>query len=102
MENQVVDAAILAGSVGSADLSLIGLFMRSDVIVKAVNKHFDLRPGAIIENMGLRRPIYKQTASYGHFGREDLDVPWERTDKAADLRREAFITSVTDEKTATS
>ena len=62
-----------------------------DVIVGVVNKHFDLRPGAIIENLGLRRPIYKQTASYGHFGREDLDVPWERTDKAAQLRADAGI-----------
>ena len=44
--------------------------------------HFDLRPGAIIEDLDLRRPIYRQTAAYGHFGRTDLDLPWERTDKA--------------------
>ena len=66
-------------------------FVGDDVIVGVVNKHFDLRPGAIIENMGLRKPIYRQTASYGHFGREDLDVPWERTDKAAHLRADAGI-----------
>ena len=62
-----------------------------EVIVEAVSKHFDLRPGAIIEDMGLRRPIYKQTASYGHFGREDLNVPWERTDKAVLLRADAGL-----------
>ncbi|MEK7873669.1 MAG: methionine adenosyltransferase domain-containing protein, partial [Chloroflexota bacterium] len=62
-----------------------------EVILKLITKHFDLRPGAVIHNMELRRPIYKQTASYGHFGREDLDLPWERTDKAAILRREAGL-----------
>ena len=62
-----------------------------DKIVKLINKHFDLRPGAIIRDLRLRRPIYKQTAVYGHFGRDDLDLPWERTDKAAVLRREAFV-----------
>jgi S-adenosylmethionine synthetase len=56
-----------------------------------VMKHFDLRPGAIIRDLDLRRPIYQQTAAYGHFGRDDLDVPWERTDKAAILRREAGL-----------
>ena len=47
----------------------------------AVSKVFDLRPSAIIDELDLRRPIYKQTAAYGHMGREDLDVPWEKTDK---------------------
>ena len=61
-----------------------------DTIVKLVNKHFDLRPGSIIQNLNLRRPIYKQTAAYGHFGRDDIDLPWERTDMAAVLKREAF------------
>lgn len=56
-----------------------------------VVKHFDLRPAAIIRDLNLRRPIYQQTASYGHFGREDLDLPWERTDKAAILRKEAGL-----------
>ena len=56
-----------------------------------IDKHFDLRPGAIIRDLDLRRPIYKQTAAYGHFGRDDLTLPWERTDKAAALRREAFV-----------
>ena len=62
-----------------------------DVIVGLINSNFDLRPGAIINSMGLRKPIYRQTASYGHFGREDLNVPWELTDKAALLRAGAGI-----------
>ncbi|MCK4698596.1 MAG: methionine adenosyltransferase domain-containing protein, partial [Dehalococcoidia bacterium] len=62
-----------------------------DVIIDLIHKHFDLRPGAIIESMQLRRPIYRQTASYGHFGRTDIDVPWEKTDKAATLRAEAGL-----------
>ena len=60
------------------------------VIDELVKKHFDLRPGAIIQDMGLRRPIYRPTASYGHFGREDLDLPWERVDKAELLWQEAM------------
>ncbi len=52
-----------------------------DEIVELVKANFDLRPAAIIKNFDLRRPIYKQTASYGHFGRSDIDVPWEKTDK---------------------
>ena len=62
-----------------------------DTIVSLIDKHFDLRPGAIIRDLDLRRPIYKQTAAYGHFGRDDLELPWELTDKAATLRREAFV-----------
>jgi S-adenosylmethionine synthetase len=62
-----------------------------DQIEALVNKHFDLRPSAIINDLGLRRPIYKQTAAYGHFGRNDLDLPWERTDKAEILKKEAFL-----------
>jgi len=57
-----------------------------DALLKAINKHFDLRPAAIIENLGLRQPIYQQVAAYGHFGRPDLDLPWERLDKVAELR----------------
>ena len=62
-----------------------------EVIIDLINKHFDLRPGAIIETLKLRRPIYRQTACYGHFGRTDLDLPWERIDKAATLRAEAGL-----------
>jgi S-adenosylmethionine synthetase len=54
-------------------------------------KHFDLRPAAIIRDLDLRRPIYRKTASYGHFGRADHDFTWERTDKAELLRREAGL-----------
>ena len=61
-----------------------------EVITNLINKHFDLRPGAIIRDLDLRRPIYRQTASYGHFGRDDLDLPWEKTDKAEILRKEAL------------
>jgi len=64
-----------------------------DVIKKLIDKHFDLRPGAIIESLKLRRPIYRQTAAYGHFGRPDLDLPWEKTDKANTLRKEAGLKS---------
>ena len=53
-----------------------------------VQKHFDLRPAGIIKMLDLRRPIYKQTASYGHFGRTDVDLPWERLDKVAELKKE--------------
>ena len=60
-------------------------------IVKLIERHFDLRPAAIIENLNLRRPIYQATASYGHFGRSDIDAPWELTDKADLLRSEAGL-----------
>ena len=56
-----------------------------------VKTHFDLRPGAIIRDLDLRRPIYKKTASYGHFGRADLDLPWERTDKADAIKKDAGL-----------
>ena len=56
-----------------------------------VQTHFDLRPGAIIRDLDLRRPIYKQTASYGHFGRTDLDLPWERTNKSDEIRKYARL-----------
>jgi S-adenosylmethionine synthetase len=59
-------------------------------IKELISKHFDLRPAAIIKHLDLRRPIYKQTAAYGHFGRTDIDLPWEKTDKADILRKEAF------------
>ncbi|WP_227551767.1 methionine adenosyltransferase [Metabacillus sediminilitoris] len=61
-----------------------------DVLVDVVRNNFDLRPAGIIKMLDLRRPIYKQTAAYGHFGRNDLDLPWERTDKAEALSKEAL------------
>lgn len=60
-------------------------------IVELIRKHFDMRPAAIIRDLDLRRPIYHQVAAYGHFGREDIDVPWERTDKADALRADAGL-----------
>lgn len=61
------------------------------LISELVNKHFDLRPGAIIRDLGLRKPIYAQTASYGHFGRLDVNLPWERTDRADAMRADAGL-----------
>ncbi len=58
-----------------------------DELEALIGAHFDLRPAAIIRELGLRRPIFKQVAAYGHFGREDVSVPWEQTDKADTLRR---------------
>jgi len=62
-----------------------------DQIAALVQKNFDLRPAAIIRDLGLRRPLYRQTAAYGHFGRLDLDLPWEKTERAAELRRQAGL-----------
>ncbi|NLJ83544.1 MAG: methionine adenosyltransferase [Halanaerobiaceae bacterium] len=59
-------------------------------IVELVEKHFDLRPAEIIKEFDLKRPLYLQVAKYGHFGRDDLDLPWEKTDKAEILKKEAF------------
>jgi S-adenosylmethionine synthetase len=64
--------------------------INEEVILKLIHKHFDLRPAAIIRDLDLRRPIYQQTAAYGHFGRDDLNLPWEKTDKAEILRKEAM------------
>jgi S-adenosylmethionine synthetase len=64
--------------------------VNQEVLLNLINKHFDLRPEAIIRALDLRRPIYRQTACYGHFGRDDLDLPWEKTDKAEILRKEAL------------
>ncbi|MCC5423182.1 methionine adenosyltransferase [Clostridium botulinum] len=61
--------------------------MTDEEIVSIVNKVFDLRPGAIIRDLDLRRPIYKQVAAYGHFGRTDIDVPWERLDKVEEIKK---------------
>ncbi|MDB8877172.1 methionine adenosyltransferase domain-containing protein, partial [Pediococcus acidilactici] len=57
-----------------------------EALTKAVRQIFDLRPAGIIEMLDLKRPIYKQTAAYGHFGRTDVDLPWEKTDKVAELK----------------
>ena len=60
-------------------------------IAALIDRHFDLRPAAIIRDLDLRRPIYRQVAAYGHFGRTDIDLPWEHTDKAELLRKEAGL-----------
>ena len=62
-----------------------------EMILHLIRKHFDLRPGAIIRDLDLRRPIYRKVAAYGHFGRDDVDAPWERTDKAGILRKDAGL-----------
>jgi len=60
-------------------------------IIELINENFDLRPAAIIRDLNLRRPIYKATAAYGHFGRDDIDAPWEHTDKAEIVRHQAGL-----------
>ncbi|NBI07382.1 methionine adenosyltransferase [Senegalia massiliensis] len=64
--------------------------IEEEKIEKLIRKHFDLRPAAIIKNLDLRRPIYRQTAAYGHFGRTDIDLPWEKTDKKEILKKEGL------------
>ncbi len=76
--------SVLVDSFGTGKIS-------DEKIAELVNKHFDLRPAAIIRDLDLRRPIYRQTAAYGHFGRTDIDLPWEHTDKAELLRKEAGL-----------
>jgi S-adenosylmethionine synthetase len=62
-----------------------------DQIARLVLETFDLRPAAIIRDLNLRRPIFQKTAAYGHFGRDDLDLPWEQVDKVAVLRKAAGL-----------
>ena len=71
--------SIMVDTFGSSKLS-------EDQLVEMIRKHFDLRPAGIIKMLDLRRPIYKQTAAYGHFGRDDLDLPWEKLDKVDELK----------------
>ena len=61
--------------------------LSDEKLVKIIRENFDLRPAGIIKMLDLRRPIYKQTAAYGHFGRNDLDLPWEKLDKAEALKK---------------
>jgi len=67
--------------------------MTQERIEELVREHFDLRPAAILRDLDLRRPIYEKTAAYGHFGRDDRDFTWERTDKAEALRQAAGLTA---------
>ena len=73
--------SIMVDSFGTGKLS-------DEELAEVVNRHFDMRPAAIIDNLKLRRPIYRQVAAYGHFGRTDIDVPWEHTDKVEELKAE--------------
>ncbi len=66
----------------------------NEAMLELVNRHFDLRPAAIMRDLNLRRPLYRKVAAYGHFGRDDLDLPWERTDKADLLRKDAMSLKV--------
>ncbi len=76
----------------SVNVETFGTGAISDVqIARLIDEIFDLRPGAIIRDLDLRRPIFRQTAAYGHFGRDDLDLPWERTDRAEMLRQAAGL-----------
>lgn len=61
--------------------------LNNETLVEIIKDNFDLRPAGIIKMLDLRRPIYKQTAAYGHFGRDDLDLPWERLDKVELLKK---------------
>jgi S-adenosylmethionine synthetase len=74
--------SILVDTFGTGKIS-------DEKLVQLIQEHFDLRPAGIIKNLDLRRPIYKQTAAYGHFGRTDIDLPWEKTDKAELLKQAA-------------
>ena len=76
----------------SVNVETFGTGMISDpMIADIIVEHFDLRPGAIIRDLGLRKPIYRRTAAYGHFGRDDIEFPWEKTDKAEALKQAAGL-----------
>ncbi len=86
----------------SVNVETFGTGSTSDEeIERLIGEHFDLRPGAIIRDLDLRRPIYRQTATYGHFGRDDICLPWESTDKAHLLKRAVSRTNVRNGKSAT-
>ena len=74
----------------SINVETFGTGTIEDILIsQLISEVFDLRPGAIIRDLDLRRPIYRPTASYGHFGRDDLDLPWERTDRLDALQASA-------------
>jgi S-adenosylmethionine synthetase len=76
----------------SVNVETFGTAKIADEKISAlISEFFDLRPGAIIRDLGLRKPIYRQTAAYGHFGRDDIEFPWERTDKAEALKQAAGL-----------
>jgi len=67
------------------------MLIDDDAIVELINQHFDLRPAAIIRDLQLRRPIFKKTAAYGHFGRNEPEFTWEKTDKADAIRKQTGL-----------
>jgi S-adenosylmethionine synthetase len=76
----------------SVNVETFGTGKIADIkIAQLITEHFDLRPGAIIRDLDLRRPIFQQVAAYGHFGRDDLDLSWEKTTKAAELKAAAGL-----------
>jgi len=76
----------------SVNVETFGTAKISDENIAAlISEFFDLRPGAIIRDLGLRKPIYRKTAAYGHFGRDDIEFPWEQTDKAEALKNAAGL-----------
>jgi S-adenosylmethionine synthetase len=87
-----VSYAIGVAQPTSLAVETFGTGVVSDELIETlIRKHFDMRPAAIIRDLGLRRPLYRQVAAYGHFGRSDLAIPWEQTDKAQVLRRDAGL-----------
>ena len=72
--------SIMVDTFGTGKLS-------DEKLVEIIRENFDMRPAGIIKMLDLRRPIYKQTAAYGHFGRNDLDLPWEKLDKVEELKK---------------
>ena len=79
--------SIMVDTFGTGKLS-------NEKLVEIIRENFDLRPAGIIKMLDLRRPIYKQTAAYGHFGRHDLDLPWERLDRVEDFEEISVISAV--------
>ena len=85
------DPAFLRNRCSTADIHYVDTFgtgkLSDEKLVEIVRENFDLRPAGIIKMLDLRRPIYKATAAYGHFGRTDVDLPWEATDKVDVLKK---------------
>ncbi|HHJ20948.1 MAG TPA: methionine adenosyltransferase [Gammaproteobacteria bacterium] len=91
-----VSYAIGVAEPTSISVDTFGTGLLSDEQIEAlIHEHFDLRPYGLVKMLNLIQPIYQQTAAYGHFGREDIDLPWEKTDKAEDLKAAANISNVT-------
>ena len=86
-----INKTISTLSGGRFELREATLYTAFKRLEELVQKNFDLRPAGIIRMLDLRRPIYAQTAAYGHFGRTDIDLPWEHTDKADALKEQAGI-----------